>query len=134
VLVLRFSQPLDPARAENMANYILRDHDSRPVTIVEADYLPDSQSVVLRPRRRLNLHFHAALLVIGRAPTGLSNTSGVLLDGANTGQPGSDFSARIARRDLLGPLPPDGVSSQAAGHSPTSDSSGRPLMRNAEAG
>jgi hypothetical protein len=36
------------------------------------------------------------LTVVGTPPGGLTNTSGIFLDGAGTGQPGSNYTATIS--------------------------------------
>jgi hypothetical protein len=104
VLVLRFSKPLDPARAQNTGNYFILSHASRPNPVALAVYNPASESVVLFPRRKIDIHHPAQLLVIGTAPNGLADTAGTLLNGARTVQPGSDFSTFINRAILAGPL------------------------------
>jgi hypothetical protein len=102
VVVLRFSQPLDPVRATNPDNYRIMNFKSRPVGIGSAAYDPAVQTVTLFPRQRINLHHPAQLLVIGTGPTGVASSTGIPLDGANTGRPGSDFSTLLTRKDLAG--------------------------------
>jgi hypothetical protein len=102
VVVLRFSQPLDPVRAGNPSNYLIFNFKSRPVGIGSAVYDSAAQTVTLFPRQRINLHHPAPLLVIGTAPTGVASSTGILLDGANNGQPGSDFSTLLTRKSLTG--------------------------------
>jgi hypothetical protein len=104
VLVLQFSKPLNAARAQDVGNYFILSHASRPNPVALAVYNPVSQSVVLFPRRTIDIHHPAQLLVIGTSPNGLADTSGNLLNGANTVQPGSDFSTFINRGILAGPL------------------------------
>jgi len=103
---LQFNEPLDPVPAQNPSNYILRNFKSRPVGIRSAVYDPATDTVVLRPGQRINVHHPAQLLVLGTSPTGLTNTAGILLDGANTGRPGSDFSTLLRRNNLAGPALP----------------------------
>jgi type VI secretion system secreted protein VgrG len=105
LVVLQFNEPLDPVPAQNPSNYIIQNFKSRPVGIRSAVYDPATDTVLLRPGQRLNLHHPAQLLVMGTSPTGLTNTNGILLDGADTGQPGSNFSTFLRRRNLAGPAP-----------------------------
>jgi hypothetical protein len=105
VLVLQFSQSLDVVRAQNPSNYMVRNFKSRPVGIGSAEYDPANATVTLHPRQLINLHHSAQLLVFGTSPTGLTNTAGIPLDGANTGRPGSDFSTLLTRKSLAGPAP-----------------------------
>ena len=51
---------------------------------------------------------------MGTAPTGVTNTAGVLLDGANTGQPGSSFSTLLTRKSLAGAAPAAVIPNTAA--------------------
>jgi hypothetical protein len=112
-LVIQFNQALDPARAQDLNNYRLRNFKSRAVGIGSAAYDPATNSVLLQPRQLINLHRSAQLLVVGTAPGGLTNTAGVLLDGANTGHPGSSFSTLLTRKNLAGP-PVQGATPHAA--------------------
>jgi hypothetical protein len=111
-LVVTFSQPMDAARAASRAEYRLigpgPDHkfgtkDDHRIRIRSARYNPATDSVVLRPVRRLPLHDKFQLTVKGTAPDGLASTLGIFLDGAKTGQPGSNYVARITRKSLVLP-------------------------------
>jgi hypothetical protein len=102
-LVLSFSKPLDPASATNLKNYALirvgpegrATPRPRPILVKSAVYDPTSQAVTLKPEHRLNLHLYYRLTVTGTAPGGVAGSDGVLLDGANTGSPGSDYVAVV---------------------------------------
>ena len=102
-LVISFSQPLDPVRAENINAYHLRNFKARPIGISSAVYDPANQSVTLHARPLVALHHPTQLLVAGTGPNGLTNTAGVPLDGAFTGRPQSNFSAILRRGNLAGP-------------------------------
>jgi Right handed beta helix region len=111
LLVLTFSEPMDATRADNRANYRLAraspadrpaaKHD-RAIPIRYARYNAASQTVTIRPIHRLPLRRTFLLTVVGTPPGGLTNTSGVFLDGAGTGQPGSDYTGIINRKSLAG--------------------------------
>jgi uncharacterized repeat protein (TIGR01451 family) len=101
VLVLTFSDLLNMGTAESTANYVIltRGRDgrfgsrgSRRIAVDSAVYLPDSRQVILRPHERLNFHLSYELIVNGLPPSGLTSEQGVPLDGAATGQPGSNFT------------------------------------------
>jgi hypothetical protein len=124
-LVVTFSQPMDAARAESLAEYRLigpgPDHkfgtkDDHRIRIRSARYNPATNSVVLRPVRRLPLHDTFQLTVKGTAPDGLTSTLGILLDGAKTGQPGSNYVARITGKLLVPPIRHRGGKQAAAAH------------------
>ena len=111
-LVLGFSAPMDPARAGDRANYRLvapgpdrrlGTADDRPVPIAAASYDAALRSVALAPRRRLPLQGTYRLTVVGTPPGGLTIASGVPLDGAGTGQAGSDFVTTFGREILVRP-------------------------------
>jgi hypothetical protein len=100
-LVLTFNELLDPSSAQNLSNYRLVGPNRRPVPIASAVYNAINNTVTLSPASRLNVHWNYALTVIGTTPHGVTDVFGDLLDGAGTGQPGSDFQATITRRNLV---------------------------------
>ena len=100
-VVLAFSSPLDPARAQDLRNYRIVGPDGKAVAIASATYDPASGTVTLRPRARLDLHRVYQLTVVGIAPGGVASTSGVPLGGAGNGQPGSDYVATLKASDLV---------------------------------
>jgi hypothetical protein len=64
----------------------------------------------------LNLHWSYQLTINGTTPLGLSNPEGTLLDGAGTGEPGSNFVTTLGWKNLAGKasqLPTHGL---ASGH------------------
>ena len=127
VLVLRFSEPLDPATAQDSGNYqlILIAHGGRlrrPIRLSGAVYDATTQRVALLPARRLLLRFHYQLTVNGSTPTGVSGTTGVLLDGKGNGQPGSDYVQTFGREIVAGP----NLSAHPAAHHPVRHSSPAP--------
>ena len=106
--MLTFSEPLDPARAQDLGNYrlILIAHGGRlhlPVRLTAAVYDAASQTVTLHPARLLPLRFRYMLTVNGTSPTGVTGPSGVLLDGNGDGQPGGNYVRTFGREILAGP-------------------------------
>jgi hypothetical protein len=108
-LVLTFSEPMNAIPADKLANYrlVLVEPDHRPgakhervIPIRSAKYDVASDTVALRQIYRLPLRRSFMLTVVGTLPGGLTNTSGVFLDGAGTGQIGSDYMAIINRKSL----------------------------------
>jgi uncharacterized repeat protein (TIGR01451 family) len=91
--VLTFDKPLDPGPADNLANYrlVVAGGSQRAIRIKEAVYDTVSSTVTLRLARRLNLHRRYRLTVVGTGPSGVTDTDGNRLDGANSGEPGSNF-------------------------------------------
>ena len=102
-LVLSFDQALDPTRAQDVRNYTIIDPHGHRVAIRSAVYDPATHTVTLHPARRLNFHYGYKLTVNGENPNGLTDTQGLLLDGKNTGQPGSDFFTVVNRHNLVFP-------------------------------
>jgi hypothetical protein len=111
LLVLTFSEPMYSAQADNLGNYRLVAagtdlrpgvEDGRAIRIRRALYDAASQTVTLWPIRRLKLRRTFLLTVVGTPPGGLTNASGVFLDGAGTGQPGSDYMGIVNRKSLAG--------------------------------
>ncbi len=115
-LVLTFDRPMGTARAEDRANYRLLapgpdgrlgTRDDRPMPIASATYDAALRTVTLAPRRR-SLHQSFRLTVKGTPPGGLTDTSGVFLDGAGAGLAGTDFVADFGRRGPAGRWSGDG--------------------------
>ena len=104
-LVLAFNEQLDPARAEDAANYRLIAPNGRTITVDSASYDPGTLTVSLRPHQALNVHLHYRLIVTGTGPGGVANGDGVLLDGAGNGRAGSDYVATVDRSTLVIPKP-----------------------------
>jgi virginiamycin B lyase len=100
-LVLAFNQPLDATSAQNLSNYQLVGPNKRTIPIRSAVYDAAAGTVTLAPVSRLSLHASYALTVVGTAPNGIRDIYGDLLDGAGTGQPGSDYHATITARNLV---------------------------------
>jgi hypothetical protein len=117
-LVLTFSAPLDAASATDLANYQLLVQAGRhPVRITSATLEPDGNTVILRPARLLPLKYHYQLTVIGTPPGGVRDEQGRYLDGTGQGQPGTNYTVTITRRDLAGPQAPRAAKRAAASHS-----------------
>jgi uncharacterized repeat protein (TIGR01451 family) len=109
VLVLTFSAALDPSRAQDPTCYTVTG-SGQTFAVTTAVYNPSAHSVTLRFGRFLNVHHHYKITVDGAAPDGLTSASGVALDGANTGRPGSDFVTSIGMGILAGRATSAGVS------------------------
>jgi parallel beta-helix repeat protein len=100
VLVVSFSEALDPASAVNLRNYRITDPCGQPVRIRSAVYDVHSNTVTLRPAHRINLHHRYYFMVVGTGPDGVRNTQGMLLDGADTGRPDSDYRCALTWRNV----------------------------------
>jgi hypothetical protein len=99
-IVLGFTTDLDPTRAQNIANYTLKlpgrdgrfgTADDQVIPLTSAVYDPTLRTVTLTAGRLLAVHGTYQITVNGTAPFGLTDRNGVLLDGNNDGQPGSNF-------------------------------------------
>jgi hypothetical protein len=105
--VLTFSTALEPASAEDVANYrlnpILGHHLGHAIPIKAAVYDPTAHTVTLHPVHLVYLYGHYRLLVNGSTPTGVRGATGLLLDGKGNGQPGSDFVKTFGMEILAGP-------------------------------
>ena len=107
-LLIYFNGPLDPAPAENTANYTIvgpvnkHGHGSRRIKVGSAIYDPATNSVTLRLIKRLNVNKCYILTIDATTPTGVTNPSGMLLDGAGTGRPGSNYVTMITRKNFAG--------------------------------
>jgi hypothetical protein len=104
--VLTFDKPLDAASAQNVRNYRLLNPHGRAGRIAFAAYNPAKLTVTLFPALRLDLHRSYQLTVVGKPPNGVRDTTGKLLDGAGTGQPGSNFVTEVTSANLVLPNTP----------------------------
>jgi hypothetical protein len=109
LLVLAFTEPLNPTTARNLANFqvVCRGPDGRFGTpddgiqrIRSAVYDPQAQTVTLRMRHPLSLRRTFRLTALGTTETGLRGTNGKPLDGQANGLGGSDYIHLITRADL----------------------------------
>ena len=107
-LVLTFNGPLDPASAQNTANYLINGstRQGRPslkqIGVTNAIYDPAAGTVTLTLNARLDVHLRYFLTVNGSTASGLRNPSGELLQGAGLGQPGTNYVATITYANLAG--------------------------------
>ena len=102
-LVLTFSTALDPTSAQNVNNYQLVTSTGASIPITSAVYDPATLTVTLTPSQLLNLQLVYQLTVIGTTPGGLTSATGVPLDGAGNGTPGSNFVNTFSGEILAGP-------------------------------
>lgn len=109
LLVITFDGPLAPATAQDAANYRVvgpvgpRGKGGRVDQVTAALYDAAAHTVTLGLSQRLDLHRRYELTIDGMAPGGVSSPDGVLLDGAGTGRPGSNFATIFGREILAGP-------------------------------
>ena len=105
--VLTFSTALEPAPAEDVANYrlnpIFGHRLGHAIRIKAATYDAIAHTVTLQPAHRVYLFGHYRLVVNGSTPTGVAGVTGLLLDGKGNGQPGSDFVTTFGKSILAGP-------------------------------
>jgi len=101
VLVLTFNDGLDSTSAQDLGNYKLVGPAGRSIRISSAAYDPTSNTVTLRPRTRIDLHDSYQLTVIGTGAGGVTDSHGTLLDGADDGQPGSNYTATLTWRNVV---------------------------------
>jgi len=112
LIVLTFNTALDPARANNPANYqlVAKSRDERfGVSVGEtfpfasATYNAANRTVTLRPvAKGLVLRVVYQLTVRGSGPTGLTDPHGAPLDGVGTGGASGDSVTLIDPRALVG--------------------------------
>jgi hypothetical protein len=100
-LVLTFDQALDSTTAQDAKNYRVIGPAGGIIGIKSAVYDPATLTVMLHPLHLISIHRRYELIVDGTAPRGLTNTRGQLLDGADKGQPASDYRASLTWRNLV---------------------------------
>ncbi|HWE37650.1 MAG TPA: choice-of-anchor E domain-containing protein [Isosphaeraceae bacterium] len=107
-VVLTFDQAMNAAAAQDLNNYRLAEiarpepfglfyHKPINIPLKSATYDAAHQTVTLVAKQHLDVHRIYQLTVNGTTATGLTSTQGVLLDGADTGQPGSNFVGQFGR-------------------------------------
>ncbi|WP_435010256.1 hypothetical protein P12x_001507 [Tundrisphaera lichenicola] len=103
-LVITFSAPLDATTATRRSNFQLYETApngrNRRVTIVSATYDKNSNSVRIVPVEPLTKSKTYRLVVVGTAPTGITNVQGIRLVGTPGGAPGTNFTANFLARNL----------------------------------
>ncbi len=104
-LVLTFNQPLTPARAQDRKNYRIVDLHGRVFPVRSVAYDASNWTVTLHPFSRLDLHQRYKLTILGTGSRGLTGDSGQPLDGARTGQPGSNYQTLVRPKQLVWPIP-----------------------------
>lgn len=100
-LVLAFDQALDPATAQSPINYKITGPTGHAIAVRSVLYDPSTLTVTINPSERLNVHYAYQLTVQGVDAGGLVSAAGFRLDGAGSGHPGSNFTARIDRSLLV---------------------------------
>ena len=102
-LVLTFSTALNPTPAQNVNNYQIVTEDGTVIPVTSAVYDPTTLTVTLIPAQLLTLTAIYQLTVNGTTPSGLTSATGVLLDGAGNGTPGTNFVRMFSGGILAGP-------------------------------
>jgi hypothetical protein len=101
VLVLTFNDGLDPATAENIANYKIVGPGGRTVAIDSVTFDSALNTVTILPKTRVNIHHTYKLTVLGAGPGGVRDVEGRLLDGAKTGVPGSNYVGSLTWNSVM---------------------------------
>jgi hypothetical protein len=101
VLVLNFNDGLDPTSAQDMNNYKIVGPAGNPVAIASVTFDPEANSVTIRPKGRINIHHTYRLTVVGTGANGVRDTDGRLLDGTNSGRPGSNYSGTLTWGNVM---------------------------------
>ena len=100
-IVLAFNQALDPATADKATNYRIIGPKGRDIRVKSAVYNAATDTVTLHPTQRIDIHYRYELIVDGTAAGGVTNTNGLLLDGTDSGKPGSNYRAPLTWRNLV---------------------------------
>ena len=94
--MLGFNDGLDSTSARDLRNYKIVGPAGRSIAIDSATFDPAANTVTLRPRTRINIHHTYRLTVIGTGATGVRDSNGILLDGADNGHPGSNYMGTLS--------------------------------------
>jgi hypothetical protein len=96
-----FNDGLDLTSAVNLSNYEITDPAGRRVRVRSAVFDAATNTVTLLLAGRINLHHTYQFTVVGTGPSAVRNTQGVLLDGADTGTPGSNYNGTLDWRNVV---------------------------------
>ena len=101
-LVVDFDEALNASPAQNVSNYQIVGPGGHRIKVRSAHYFSDT--VTLKLATRLNLRASYRLTISGTPPSGLTNQArDLFLDGASTGQPGSNYVKTLTRSNLAEP-------------------------------
>ena len=100
-VVLTFGQPLDPATAEDVGNYVIVDPKGHRIRIRRAVLDAAGDTVTLHPEQQISIHHPYQLIVNGAGPGAVSNMSGQPLDSEDAGQPGTSDHVVLTWRQLV---------------------------------
>jgi hypothetical protein len=103
-LVLQFSEPMDEASVERLDGYQLAgpltcSHGkvtARPIKLRSATYDPQTMTVTLVPKPRLNL-FRRFQITVLSGPDGVRDLAGNALDGNSDGLAGDNYFRRFGK-------------------------------------
>jgi uncharacterized repeat protein (TIGR01451 family) len=100
---LAFSAPLDPGCATNAANYALINMSAggRAIALGTPQYNATTHSVTLVPTAPLAAGQYYEVVVQAGGTTGIHDIAGLMLDGAGTGNPGTNYVASFAQGTKL---------------------------------
>jgi hypothetical protein len=103
MLVLSLGETVDPGSAQNLHNYrlVALAGSHRTIRIKSAIYDAATQTVILRPVHRLNLHNLFRLTVEGPGTSGMTGASDPSPDSPTEGDPPSSFETVISAADLV---------------------------------
>lgn len=110
-ITLSFSQPLDPATAEDTANYILdipakpaKKHRKGPApqptpVPLSVSFNPSTDQVTLKVIGKVSLARPLDFTVVGTGPGGIAKVTGLLLAGSG-GQSGTNYTATVTSKKI----------------------------------
>ncbi len=113
-LVLTVSSALDPARVDDVNNYLImalgRGRHSKALAghltpVRAAVYDPAKLTVTLYMSKRISIHSSYRLTVNGAASSGLTSANGTALDRQAHGMQGADYVAVLSGKLVAGPAP-----------------------------
>ncbi len=101
-LVINFNGSLDGTFAQEVANYRIVGPGGHRIKVSSAVYDAATNTVTLKPSKRLNVHRTYRLTINGTTSGALQNPAGVLMAGSAVGQPGTNYVTKITWRNLAG--------------------------------
>jgi hypothetical protein len=94
-ILVTFSTAMDPTSVQDVNNYVLRGPAGGVVPIGSAVYDPDTQTVTLRPKKRVNFHVYYTLTINGVGPAAVKSAGDIPLSGTATDNPGTSYVGKL---------------------------------------
>ena len=95
LILVTFSEAMNPTTAQNVNNYVMKGPSGGVVAFASATYDSGSHTVILKLKKKVNLHVDYSFKINGVGKTAVCSATGTLLDGMKTGHPGNSYVGKL---------------------------------------